>query len=70
MDPDGCYKVELPRVNNNTSNLKTHRIEPSTNLSYEISLWHKNKLQDFETVLKEHMDLDHAEVVPTGEPLS
>ncbi len=63
----GRYMVELPRILNppqlgESRNRAIQRFQQN-----EKSLRRKRKLDDFNFVLKEYLDLDHAELVPLNE---
>ncbi len=67
VTPSGRYQVQLPRVTDPPS-LGTSR--PAAHRHFvqnEKSLQGKGKLQDFEQVLKEYIELGHAEPVPEDE---
>ncbi len=66
ISPDGRFAVALPRVVNPPSLGESRSTAVRRFLQNERSLSKKGKLSDFEAVLKEYVDLDHAEKVPSN----
>ncbi len=62
--PDGRYTVELPRIGNPPELGKSRAQAVRRFQQNEKTLRRKNKLCDFNAVLQEYLELDHAEQVP------
>ena len=64
IEKDGRYKVEVPRIADTPTLGESRHIAIKRFLQNERSLKKRGKLDEFNTALREYVDLDHAEIVP------
>ena len=69
IEPDGRYVVELPRTADRPKLGESRSRAIQRFKQNEKSLLRKGRLDDFNAVLREYVELDHAELVPKNEKL-